>query len=296
MSNTSLLPALSTEVASLVERGAALTLAVQGHGRRPITATVIGPELAVGIHHVIDADDTRVRTHDGRTFDATVAGRDDTRDLVLLRVPGLDVQPAAAAAALPRIGELVVGVWRTWSGQAASSLGIVSSISGPVRTGRTAAVPQVIYADVGATPGISGSPLLSVGGEVLGIVNAGLARGTPLTLPIADVLQSVKALGEHGRVKRGFIGVGLQPVLLPERQHSSHRRGLLIVGVEGGSPADQAGLFVGDVIVAAAGDATRDTDELQRWLTADRVGTPLPLDIVRGGQVATVSVTVGDRA
>lgn len=276
-------------------RAAALTLAVQGHGRRPITATVIGPELAVGIHHVIDADEIRVRTIDGRAFDATVVGRDDTRDLVLLRVPGLDVAPAPSAPALPRIGELVVSVSRTWNGQATTSLGVVGSIAGPVRTGRTAAIAQVIYADVGSTPGISGSPLVNVAGEVVGIVNAGLARGVPLALPIAEVQHSIKALGEHGRVKRGFIGVGLQPVVLPERQHASYRRGLLVVGVEGGSPADQAGLFVGDVIVAAAGDATRDTDELQRWLTGDRVGTPLPLDIVRGGQVAAVSVTIGDR-
>ena len=68
---------------------------MQGRGRRPITATVIGPELAVGIHHVIDADETHVRTIDGRSFEATAVGRDDTRDLVLLRVPGLDVVAAA---------------------------------------------------------------------------------------------------------------------------------------------------------------------------------------------------------
>jgi serine protease Do len=96
-------------------------------------------------------------------------------------------------------------------------------------------------------------------------------------------------------VKRGFIGVGLQPVVLPERQHASQRRGLLVVGVEGGSPADQAGLFVGDVIVSAAGEATRDTDELQRWLTGDRVGAALALEVVRGGAVEAVSITVGDR-
>ena len=71
----------------------------------------------------------------------------------------------------------------------------------------------------------------------------------PLALPIAGVDQSIKALGEHGRIRRGFLGVGLQPVALPERQHAAHRQGLLVVGVESGSPADQAGLFVGDVIV-----------------------------------------------
>jgi S1-C subfamily serine protease len=293
--NSSLLPALSSEISDLVTRTAGLTLAVQGHGRRPITATVIGPELAIGVNHVIDGDSVRVRTLDGRTFEATAVGRDDTRDLVLLRVPGLDVAPPAQAAAPSRIGELVVSVSRTWNGQTATSLGVIGSIGGSIRTGRSGAVTDVIYADVNSTPGISGSPLVNVAGEIVGIVNAGLARGVPLAVPIADVQQSVRTLGEHGRVKRGFIGVGLQPVVLPERQHASQRRGLLVVGVEGGSPADQAGLFVGDVIVSAAGEATRDTDELQRWLTGDRVGAALALEVVRGGAVEAVSITVGDR-
>jgi serine protease Do len=293
--NSSLLPALSAEVAALTSRAAQLTLAVIGLGRRPVTATVIGPELAVGISHVIDADAVRVRTVDGRAFDATVAGRDDTRDLVLLRVPGLDVSPPTAATALPVIGALLVSASRTWNGQVTSSLGIVGSVGGPIRTGRSGAVAQIIYADVNPTPGISGSPLVNVAGELVGIVNAGIARGIPLALPIADVQQSVRTLSEHGRVRRGFIGVGLQPVALPERQQATRRRGLLVVGIETGSPADQAGLFVGDVIVGAAGEATPDTEELQRWLTGDRVGTTLALDVVRGGALEAVSLTIGDR-
>jgi S1-C subfamily serine protease len=293
--NTSLLHTLSDEVAGLVARATALTLAVQGPGRRPITATIIGPELAVGIAHVIDADAVRVRTIAGRGLDATVAGRDDTRDLVLLRVPGLDEPAPPLQNALPRMGELVISASRTWNGHPTSSLGVVGSIGGPLRIGRGAALPQVIHADVGPTPGISGSPLVNMAGEIVAIVNAGLARGIPLALPIADVQQSVASLGQHGRIRRGFIGVGLQPVQLPERQTPVRRRGLLVVGVEGGSPADEAGLFVGDVIVAAEGEATADTDELQRWLTGDRVGSALAIEIVRGGHASTVSITIGDR-
>jgi S1-C subfamily serine protease len=294
--NSPLLPALSAEIAALTSRAAQLTLAVVGLGRRPITATVIGPDLAVGVSHVIDADAVRVRPLDGRVLDVAVAGRDHTRDLVLLRVPGLEVAAAAAASALPAMGELLVSASRTWNGHVTSSLGVVGSVGGPMRTGRSGAVAQIIYADVGATPGISGSPLLNVAGEIVGIVNAGIARGAPLAIPIADVLESVRTLDEHGRVRRGFIGVGLQPVALPERQHATWRRGLLVVGVEAGSPADRAGLFVGDVIVSAAGQATADTDELQQWLTGDRVGTVLPLEVVRGDTLEAVSLTIGDRA
>lgn len=294
--NASLLHALSAEAAALTARAAQLTLAVIGFGRRPVTATVIGPDLAVGVSHVIDADTVRVRTLDGRTLDAVVAGRDVTRDLVLLRIPELGAAAPATAAALPAIGELLVSASRTWNGHVTSSIGSVGSVSGPMRTGRSGAVAQIIYADIGATPGISGSPLLNVAGEIVAIVNAGIARGAPLALPIGDVLTSVRTLGEHGRVRRGFIGVGLQPVTLPERQHAARRRGLLVVGVEADSPADQAGLFVGDVIVSAGGEATTDTEELQRWLTGDRVGTALPLEVVRGSALEAISLTIGDRA
>jgi S1-C subfamily serine protease len=293
--NTSILATVSDEVASLVGRVGAVTLAIQGRGRRPITATVIGPELAVGIHHVIDADEVRVRTADDRTFDATSVGRDDTRDLVLLRVPGLDVVPLSASISQPQLGELVLSVSRTWNNQHAVSLGVLGSIGGPIRLGRVAAVPQVLYADVNSTPGISGSPLVTMSGEVIGIVNAGLLRGVPLALPIATVDQAVKALAEHGRIRRGFLGVGLQPVAVPERQHGVHRRGLLVVGIEAGSPAEQAGLLVGDVIVTAAGEATADTSELQRFLTGERVGSTLTLEILRGGALSTLGVTVGER-
>jgi S1-C subfamily serine protease len=293
--NTSLLVALSDEVSTLVARVRERTLAIQGHNRRPMTATVIGPELAIGIHHVIDADELRVQTSDNRTFEATVAGRDDTRDLALLRVPGLDVTPLSTASALPRVGDLLVSVSRTWNGQQATSLGVVGSIGGPMRVGRFATVPEVIYADVSSTPGISGSPLVNVAGEIVGIVNAGLVRGVPLALPIASVEQAVKALGEHGRIRRGFLGVGLQPVAVPERQGSSHRRGLLVVGLEAGSPADQAGLFIGDVIVTAAGEPTTNTSELQRHLAGERVGSALSLGILRGSALAQIGVTIGER-
>ena len=142
--NASLLPALSSEIAALTTRAAQLTLAVLGLGRRPVTATVIGQDLAVGVSHVIDADGLRVRTLDGRTLDASVAGRDDARDLVLLRVPGLNAASPATASALPAMGELLVSASRTWNGNVTSSLGVVGSVSGPMRTGRSGAVAQII--------------------------------------------------------------------------------------------------------------------------------------------------------
>lgn len=297
MSNTpSSLAAFSRELSALVGLAAARTLSVTGAGRRPITATVVGKELAIGIHHVIDGDAVTVRTHDDRSFEATIAGRDDTRDLVLLRVPGLDVEALPFPSEPAATGDFVLSVSRSWQRRLTASVGIISSVGGSLRMGRLAVATDLLHADVSSTPGISGSPLVSAGGELVGIVNAGLARGVPLALPIAAVQQSVAALVEHGRIRRGFLGVGLQPIVVPASQHAAHRHGLIVVGLDADGPAAQAGLFVGDVIVSVDGEETSDARALQRRLSGHQVGTALSLGILRGRELTTVPVTVGERA
>jgi S1-C subfamily serine protease len=236
-----------------------------------------------------------VRTHDGRTLEATVSGRDDTRDLALLAVPGLDGSPLPPASEPVAVGDLVVGTWRNWHGEPAASLGVVGAIGGPVRIGRRATIERIIRADIGSTRGISGSPLVNAAGQIVGILNAGVARGVPLALPIDEVERSVQALAVHGRIRRGFLGLALQPVALPSRQHASGDA-LLVVGVEAGGPADQAGLLVGDIVVAAAGEPTPELDTLHRWLGGDRIGSSLELDVLRGTIVERIAVVIGERS
>lgn len=286
---------LSDEIRTLTAQAAPAALALGGRRQRPTTGTVIAPERAVAIHHVLEDDAPTVHTHDGRTIEAAVIGRDTTRDLALLSVPGLQAAPLPAAPGLPEVGELVLGVWRNWNGRPAASLGVVGAVGGPLRLGRRTTIEQIIRADIGSSRGISGSPLVDAAGRIVGILNAGLARGVPLALPIADVERSVQALAVHGRIRRGFLGVGLQPVVLPQRQAAGAAEAVLVVAVESGAPADAAGLLVGDVIVRAAGEQVADVDDLHRWLDGDRIGTALALDVVRGGQPVKVEVTVGER-
>jgi len=297
MSSTpSLLQSLSGEIAALIATSARATVAIRGRGQRPTTGTIVSAEEVFAIHHVIDRDSLNVHTDDGRVLEATLAGRDETRDLALLRVPGLNGAPLTSAAAPVGAGDLVLAVSRNWQGSVAASLGVVGAVGGPIRVGRSAVIERVIRADVASTRGISGGALVSATGTLVGVLNAGLSRGVPLAIPVGDVERSREALATHGSIRRGFLGVGLQPVSLPERQQAQHRDGLIVLAIEPGGPADAAALLVGDVIVSAAGEALTDVDDLQRWLSGDRVGQPLSLQIVRGSTTLSVEVTVGARS
>lgn len=295
MSNTqSSLQQFSSQLAALTTRAHEVTVQITAARQRPTTGTIVRPDLVVAVNHVVDVDQLAVHTHDGRTVDATIVGRDRTRDLVLLRAPGLKGEPLPTASNAPNLGELVVNTSRTWNGHPAVSFGVASAQPGPVRFGRSGRLDRVILSSIAATRGISGSPLVTSAGELAGVVNAGLRRGTPLAIPIREVEQSVEALVTHGRVRRPYLGVGLQPVRLLERQDVQHRHGLVIVGIEPDSPADRAGLLIGDVIVTAGGVATTHIDHLRDQLLGDRVDTSLSLEVVRGGTLVPINVVIGE--
>jgi S1-C subfamily serine protease len=294
-SPNSALTSLSEALASLVAASAPAVVAIRGRGQRPTTGTIVSADEVVAIHHVIDRDKVTVHAHDGRELEASVAGRDDTRDLALLKVPGLAGAPLAPASGDLRAGDLVVAVSRNWQGSVSASLGVVGAVGGPVRVGRGTSIERIVRADVAATKGISGGALVSASGALVGIINAGVSRGVPLALPFDEVERSRQVLARHGRIRRGFLGVGFQAVSLPERQHKEHGEGLMVVAIEPGGPADKGGLLVGDVIVSAAGSQLRDVEDLQQWLVGDRVGQPLTLQLVRGATVTEATVTVGER-
>ncbi len=146
-------------------------------------------------------------------------------------------------------------------------------------------------------PGFSGGPLVDSAGRVLGLNSSALVRGVSLAVPSATVADVVASLLAHGRVRRGYLGVSTQAARLPKGVQESlgQETGLLIVGVEAGSPADAGGLVLGDTIVDFDGSAVRHHDDLLALLGGDRVGQKTPLQILRGGDLRTLNVTVGER-
>lgn len=273
---------------------------VQVHGRRrPASGIVIAPERVVTTSHSVEWEDqTRVRTADGRLLAAQVAGRDAQLDLVLLRVPTLEGHALTVAEGAPSTGTLGLVVGRTWSGHLRARLTTITALEGPVRVGRGTRLDRALGLDVGVYPGFSGSAVLLADGRLAGLATAGLVRVTALALPAGHVRQVLDGIERHGSVKRGFLGITSQPVQIPERQRDgrSEAAGLLVTGVAAGTPAEQAGLLVGDIVVGFAGTSVDEPESLLALLSGDRVGHATPVAVLRGGRGLDVSVTVGERS
>lgn len=291
---------LSRDLAALVESAARSVVRVEARPRFPASGVVFAADgVIVTANHVVESDDDiRVGLPDGQTMPATLAGRDPTTDLAVLRVQAAGL--AAAAWADPaglRPGSLVLAVGRP-DESAMASLGLINSVSGEWRTPAGALLSQLVQFDATMYPGFSGGPLVTSTGEFAGIATSGLLRRMNALVPGPAVRSVVETLLAHGRMRRGYLGVGSQPVRLTDAlaQQLKQETGLLIHSVEAGSPADKGGLFTGDTIVAIAGQPVRHMDDLFAALGGDRAGTTAPLLIIRGGELKELPVTIGERA
>ncbi|MFO7170707.1 MAG: PDZ domain-containing protein, partial [Chloroflexota bacterium] len=208
-----------------------------------------------------------------------------------------NLEPATRASEGARVGQIILAVGRPSPSGPMASLGIVSAVGGPLRTPRGGVVEQVIQTDATPYPGFSGGPLIDSSGAVVGVLTTGLISGVALAVPAPAAWSTAETLAQQGHVKRGFLGISSQPVAIPEGQRAgrSQESGLLIMRVEPGSPAAQGGLLLGDILVGLDGQPVTDTGELQALLTGDRVGRAVPVEVLRGGQLTTLTLTIGQR-
>jgi serine protease DegQ len=299
MEQTDTLAALSDGMADAVENAAASVVRVNGRRRRSGSGVVLGQNKVLTASHVLEREeDLSVETADGRTLPARFAGRDHATDLAVLDVDGLDVEPASPAEGDARVGQISLAVGSHSRGEGPrATLGVVSAVGGPVRTRRGPRLERYIQTDATPYPGFSGGPLIDARGKVLGIMVSGWGRGAAFAIPADIAWRTAGTLSERGSVKRGYLGILSQPVRLPdgERLGLTQRGGLLVVGVEDGSPAGRGGLIVGDILAALDGQPVEDTDDLLVLLAGDRVGRTVPVKLVRGGELTEVEITVGER-
>lgn len=292
-----LLGAISNQMADAVAAAGAALVQVRGRARGPASGIVRGGDTVITADHVLERDDDlSIVAPDGRELPAQLAGRDAASDLALLRVPGLGVAAAPFADTPARVGQIVLAVGRPGASPMAS-LGIVSAAGGPLRSRRGAVLEQYIQTDAIPYPGFSGGALIDARGAVVAVLTTGLVGGVALGVPAALTLRIADAIAGGGVVRRGFLGISSQPVEIPAAQRAglAQERGLLVVRVEPGSPAEHGGLMLGDVLTAFDGQTLTDTDELQALLAGERVGKAVPVQLLRGGAVTTVEVTVGQR-
>jgi S1-C subfamily serine protease len=291
---------LSNSFADAVETAASFTVLVNARRRLPSTGIAFSPDLVITANHAIERDeDVKISLKDGSSVTAVLAGRDPVRDIALLRLNEAVLHPATKAPHTPRIGQLVLALGRPDENGLQASLGVVSAIGGPVRTGQGGILEKYLRTDTQPLPGFSGGPLITANGSVLGMNTSGMVIDALITIPVEVLWPAAAALAEHGHIRRAFLGVRSQNVHLAATQQEALRRkqetALLLVGIEDTSPAAQAGLIVGDILTGIQNHAIEDHDELQIHLSNAGVGQPVAIEILRGGQLTTVQVTLAEK-
>ena len=297
---SNLLADFSSQMVKAVEKAGESTILVNGRRRIPASGIAYAPDLILTADHVVERDeDVSVMLADGNTVAATVAGRDPGNDLALLRLENASIKPAEKTSREARIGEIVLALGRPSEAGIEASFGIVSAIGGPVRTASGGLLERYLRTDVIPFPGFSGGPLIDPEGKVVGLNTSGLAHGASITIPAALAWADADNLAKYGYVKRGYLGIRSQSVALsPDLRKAIGReqeQGLLLVSVETGSPAEAGGLIVGDILVGIEGQPVTNHDELMVFLTGQAVGKPTSIQVLRGGQPTSVSVTIGER-
>lgn len=302
----SALSAFSDQLASAVERASRSIVSVSARPRQSASGVLWqadGEVVIVTADHVVEReDDITVTLPDNRVVRAALAGRDPSTDLAVLRLSGVELGDGATPIQLNeglRVGHLALAIGRPTEGGPRVSFGVVSAVEGPLRAGRGAQIEGIIFADVTLYPGFSGGPLVDLDGKMVGLNSSRLTRQSA-ALPLATVRRVVGSLLTHGRMRRGYLGVGTQQIPLPsalaQKAGSAQESALLVVTVEPESPAERAGMLIGDLIVGINGQTVSGVDSLRSALAASAPGQTFTLKALRGGEPTEISVAIGERA
>lgn len=291
----------SDQLAGAASTAAASTVAV--HARPRLAST--GVHWRDGIIVTTDAtvkrsDDIGVTLPDGRRVPATLAGRDPGTDLAALRIqPGLLPVATRFAAAELKPGNLVLALARTGNDGHHATMGIVSCVGEGFRTWRGGSLDRRVQSDLQLPPGFGGGPLVTTSGAVAGINSGGMSRPLCVTIPDTTVDRILDAVLNRGYVARGWLGASMQVVRFSDAATSrlgfDGRGGLVVLDVEHDSPAAHGGVMIGDVLVRIDDTRMAQHDDVLAFLTSERVGTTVQLQVVRGGEVVILPVTIGER-
>jgi S1-C subfamily serine protease len=297
---SSTLAALSDDLAGAVESAAPFVVAVNGRGRIPSSGVIWRAGVVVTTEHSVKRDeDLSVVLTDGRKATATLAGRDPGTDLAVLKVDQAAAAPPFAPADTVKTGNLALAVARSPDLGATATMGVISAAGGPWSTWRGGRLDRYIRLDVSLYPGSSGAAVIDTAGRIVGIATSALSRTSGVAIPAATVDRVAGELLSKGRIPSGYLGLGLQPVGLPEhlinKLKLQESAGLIVLTAEPGGPAGRAGVLVGDILMSLDGKAVEDLQNLHALLAGDMVGQTVKAAIVRGGELTEASIVVGER-
>jgi len=293
------LAVLSTHLADAVEAAARSVVAVLGRGRASSSGFVWRSGVVVTASDALEQEkDLMVVLSDGTRLAATLAGRDPSTDIAVLRIESTATPAVAAPGSRPlRPGELVLSIGRRSEGPIAR-LGLIAVAGGPWQSLRGGRIDRTIRLDRQIHAAEEGGALIDVDGGWIGMTVSG-PRRAGLAIPAETIARVAAQLLAHGRIARGYLGLGLQPVRLDDalvRTLSlSERRAVIVVNADPDGPGPRAGVLIGDIIVSWNGDRVQTVREVFRRLGPDAVGGEIILGIIRGGEARTISVKVAER-
>jgi S1-C subfamily serine protease len=292
---------LSNALAQATERAATSAVAVHTESRGSSSGIIWRPGIIVTSEHALRRDEEiEITLPAGRVAAAALVGRDPSTDLAVLKC-------AEAPAAVPGFGDvsslkpgnLTLVVGRTRASGPVAALGVVSLVAPERRTWTGAALAPYIRLDVGLQPTAVGGAVVDAHGRIAGIATPRFARFGVIAIPAPAVDRVVDTLLKKGHIPQGYLGVGLQPVRLPDALRQSLQRSektaAIVLEVAPESPAHKAGIVIGDILVALAGHPVARLEDVHAQLRGEAIGKPLSLKFVRGGAAQEVNIVVGER-
>lgn len=244
-------------------------------------------------------DEITVTLSDGRSLPATLVGRDSTTDIAVFKLQDVEIPGAKIGDSKTlKVGHLVLGLARNSEGDLRSAMGVISVIGGNWRSMSGGNIDQFIRPDITLYRGFAGGPLVDATGSVVGMNTSG-RRGTVLTIPVSTIERVVNQLIAKGHISRGYLGVGMQPVRLPNNLKTTlnltSTTGVIVVNVEPSGPAEKAGLLLGDVLLTLDGVNVNDTSDVLAILNSSAIGKTIKVQVVRGGALVELNVTISER-
>jgi serine protease DegQ len=292
---------LSNALASATELAAANVVAVHSEPRGSASGVIWRSGVIVTSEHALRRDeDIRVTLTDGRVAQATLVGRDPSTDLAVLKCP--EATNAIADIGEPstlKPGSFILAVGRTRASGPVAAFGVVSLVANERKTWTGVSLSPYVRLDVSIQPTAIGGAVVDATGKSFGVITPRFGRfGSTLT-PAATVNSVVDTLLEKGRIPRGYLGVGLQPVRLPEALRQTLKReertAAIVLEIEPDSPANKAGLMIGDIIVSLGAEKVSRLEDIHSKLHGSAIGKPFAIGFVRGGALQTAEITVAER-
>ena len=290
-----LLTGLSNALAERARLAGPLVVKISAQGHRARSGTLWRKDVVIAAEQGFpDIGEATVTLSDGGTLAARIAGRDAATNVIALRLDG-GPEAAPPPAAEPQPGALVLALGAAEEGVSVR-LGVVHSVGSAWHSRAGGRIDRRIVLDIDLGHREEGGPVLDADGGLLGMSTLGPRRSV-LVIPSATVDGVIEPLLSKGRVERGWLGVALQPVLLPEALQTvaGQSRGLVIMGMSKDGPAARANVQVGDILLSVGGESVARPITVAQRLGPDSVGQQIELRLIRAGTPQTVQATVGVR-